>query len=55
MIVPGAPAPTHRHSGDAVELVFDGDVPKATFLPAGTVHAGPAAPPNGRAVIFEMK
>jgi hypothetical protein len=55
MIVPGASAPTHRHSGDAVELVFDGDVPKATFLPAGTVHAGPAAPLNGRAVIFEMK
>jgi hypothetical protein len=55
MIVPGAPTPTHRHSGDAVELVFDGDVPKATFLPAGTVHAGPAAPPNGRAVIFEIK
>jgi hypothetical protein len=55
MIVPGAPTPTHRHSGDAVELVFDGDVPKATFLPAGTVHAGPAAPANGRAVIFEIK
>jgi hypothetical protein len=55
MILPGSPAPTHRHSGDAVELVFDGDVPKATFQPAGTVHAGPAAPPNGRAVIFEMK
>ena len=55
MILPGAPAPIHRHSGDAVELVFDGDVPKATFVPAGTVHAGPAAPPNGRAVIFEMK
>jgi quercetin dioxygenase-like cupin family protein len=55
MIMPGAPAPTHRHSGDAVELVFEGDVPKAIFLPAGTVHAGPAAPPNGRAVIFEMK
>ena len=55
MIVPGTPAPTHRHSGDAVELVFDGDVPKATFLPAGTLHAGLAAPPNGRAVIFEIK
>jgi hypothetical protein len=55
MIMPGASAPTHRHSGDAVELVFDTNVPKATFLPAGTVHAGPAAPPTGRVVIFEMK
>jgi len=55
MIMPGAPAPTHRHMGDAVELVFDGNVAKATFVPAGTVHAGPAAPSNGRAVIFEIK
>jgi hypothetical protein len=55
MIMPGASAPTHRHTGDAVELVFDGNVPKATFLPAGTVHVGPAALPRGRVVIFEMK
>jgi hypothetical protein len=55
MIAPGAATLTHRHGGDAVELVFDGSVPKATFVPAGTVHAGPAAPPNGRAVIFEIK
>src|SRR5688572_20934704 len=27
MIMPGAAAPTHRHTGDAVELVFDGNVP----------------------------
>ena len=55
IIMPGTPAPIHRHGGDAVELVFDGDVPKVTFLPAGTVHAGPAAPPGGRAVIFEIR
>jgi gentisate 1,2-dioxygenase len=53
--MPGASAPTHRHTGDAVELVFDGNVPKATFLPAGTVHTGPASPSNGHAVIFEIK
>jgi hypothetical protein len=55
MIMPGASAPSHRHTGDAVELVFDGSAPKATFLRAGTVHAGPASPTSGRAVIFEIK
>jgi len=55
LIMPGATAPTHRHAGDAVELVFDGNVPKATFLPAGTLHDGPAVPTGGRAVIFEIK
>ena len=55
MIMPGASAPTHRHTGDAVELVFDGNVPKATFFAAGTVHAGPTSPTSGRAVIFEIK
>jgi len=55
MILPGVSAPTHRHVGAAVELVFDGNVPKATFFPAGTDHAGLSAPANGRAVIFEIK
>jgi hypothetical protein len=35
--------------------VFDGATPKATFVPAGTVHAGPAAVDGGRAFIFELK
>jgi hypothetical protein len=51
----GSSVPTHRHVGDAVEIVFDGPSPKVTFVPAGTVHAGPAAPPGGRAYIFEIK
>ena len=51
----GSSAPTHRHVGDAVELIFDGGPPKATFVPAGTVHAGPAPGPGGRAYIFEIK
>ena len=51
----GSSAPTHRHVGDAVELMFDGGSPKATFVPAGTVHAGPAPGPGARAYIFEIK
>ena len=51
----GSSAPTHRHVGDAVELIFDGPSPKAAFVPAGTVHAGPAPGPGGRAYIFEIK
>jgi hypothetical protein len=51
----GSSAPTHRHVGDAVELIFDGGPPKATFVRAGTVHAGPAPGPNARAYIFEIK
>jgi hypothetical protein len=56
MILPGAPAVNHRHTGDAVEVVFDGShSPKATFVKAGTTHASPTAPDGGRAVIFELK
>lgn len=57
-LVPGGTAaPTHRHVGDAVELVFEGvsPKPKATFVPAGTVHAGPAPAADSRAYIFEIK
>jgi hypothetical protein len=55
-LVPGGSSlPTHRHSGDAVELIFDGVSPKATFVPAGTVHAGPAPGPDARAYVFEIK
>ena len=55
-ILPGAAVAMHRHTGDAVELVFDGShSPKATYVPAGTAHAGPAAPANGRVYIFELK
>jgi hypothetical protein len=56
VVMPGAPAATHRHTGDAVEVVFDGSTtPKVTFVPAGTTHSGPAAPEGGRAYIFELK
>jgi hypothetical protein len=55
-LVPGgSSAPTHRHAGDAVELIFDGPSPKVTFVPAGTVHAGPAPAAGARAYIFEIK
>lgn len=56
VVMPGASAARHRHTGDAVELTFDGTTtPQATFVPAGTVHEGPIAPSNGRAYIFELK
>ena len=56
VVMPGSSAPTHRHVGDAVELIFDGSTtPKATFVPAGTVHAGPTPADGGRAYIFEIK
>ena len=29
--------------------------PKASFVPAGTVHAGPAPEAGGRVFIFEIK
>ena len=55
LVMPGSSAPTHRHVGDAIELLFDGSTPKATFVPAGTVHAGPAPRDGERAYIFEIK
>jgi len=55
LIMGGSSAPTHRHVGDAVELIFDGPSPKATFVPAGTVHAAPAPTGDARAYIFEIK
>jgi hypothetical protein len=55
LVTGGTSAPTHRHVGDAVELIFDGASPKATFVAAGTVHAGPAPAGDARAYIFEMK
>lgn len=56
VVLPGAPAAKHRHTGDAVEVVFDGSTnPKVTFVPAGTTHDGPVAPDGGRAIIFELK
>jgi len=58
-LVPGgSSAPKHRHSGDAVEMVFDAaspPKPTVTFVPAATVHTGPTAPEGGRAYIFELK
>jgi hypothetical protein len=55
VVMPESPGPMHRHVGDAVELVFDGSTPKAAFVPAGTVHAGPVPEAGGRAYIFEIK
>jgi len=55
LVMGGSPAPMHRHVGDSVELIFDGTSPKATFVPAGTVHASPAPGPGARAYIFEIK
>lgn len=55
LVMGGSSAPMHRHVGDSVELIFDGTSPKATFVPAGTVHTGPAPGPGARAYIFEMK
>jgi hypothetical protein len=55
LVTGGSSVPTHRHAGDAIELIFDGSSPKATFVPAGTVHAGPAPGPDARAYVFEIK
>jgi hypothetical protein len=56
LVMPGSPVPMHRHIGDAVELGFDGTAtPKASFVAAGTAHAGPTPPEGGRAYIFEIK
>jgi hypothetical protein len=55
LVTGGSAAPTHRHAGDAVEMIFDGPSPRVTFVPAGTVHAGPAPAPGARAYIFEIK
>lgn len=57
IVMSGSSAPMHRHVGDAVELVFEGaaPTPKATFVPAGTVHTGPTPGSGGRAYIFEIK
>ena len=56
VVLPGLSWATHRHVGDAVEVIFDGStIPKAAFVPAGTVHAGPTPGDGGRAYIFEFK
>jgi hypothetical protein len=55
VVAPGSSMPTHRHVGDAVELIFHGTTPKALFVAAGTFHAGPAPEDDGRAFIFEIK
>ena len=56
LVMPGSAPSTHRHAGDAVELIFDGSTtPKAAFVSAGTVHAAPTPGEGGRAYIFEIK
>jgi hypothetical protein len=58
-IPPGTAAPAHRHVRPGVELVFDASTPartpQVTFVPAGTVHAGPAPVEGGRVFIFDIK
>ncbi len=58
-VPPGTAAPLHRHVRDAVELVFSGatpaTTPTVTFVPAGTVHEGPAPDAGGRVFMFELK
>ena len=58
-IPPGTAVAAHRHVRDAVELVFTATTPattpKVSFVPAGTVHSGPAPEPGGRVFIFEIK
>lgn len=55
LVTEGSALAAHRHAGDAVELIFEGASPKATFVPAGTVHTGPAPGPGARAYVFELK
>jgi hypothetical protein len=56
VVMPGAPAPVHRHMGDAVELTFGASTtPTASFVRAGTVHAAPTPADGGRVYIFEIK
>ncbi len=55
VVMGGASVPTHRHVGDAIELIFGEAAPKAVFVPAGTVHTGPSPGSGGRAYIFEIK
>ena len=56
VVMPASSVRTHRHVGNAVELIFDGSTtPKAAFVPAGTIHDGPTPPDGGRAYIFEIK
>lgn len=58
LVAGGTSAPEHRHTGDAVEMIFDASTPPkptVTFVPAGTVHTGPTPPEGGRAYIFEIK
>lgn len=56
VVMAGSSVTAHRHAGDAVELIFDGSTnPKAAFVPAGTVHAGPTPADGARAYIFEIK
>ena len=58
LVTGGTTGPKHRHTGDAVEMVFDASTPpkpKVTFVRAGTVHDGPTPPEGGRAYIFEIK
>jgi hypothetical protein len=55
LLQPSSSTTSHRHVGDAVEVVYDGPKPTVTFVPAGTAHNGPTLSASGRAYIFELK
>ena len=51
-----APAATsHQHSRDAVVVAIDGDSPRATWVPQGTVHSDEGTGHASRVYVFEMK
>jgi len=45
----------HSHSHDAVVVAIDGQNPRATWIPRGTVHASEDAGRASRLYVFELK
>lgn len=48
-------AARHRHSRDAVAVAIDGQHPRATWIPRGTVHESDDTGPASRLYVFELK
>ena len=48
-------AARHRHSLDAVAVAIDGQNPRATWIPRGTVHASEDTGRASRVYVFEFK
>lgn len=50
------PAPaSHRHTHDAVVIVFDGGQPRATWVSRGTVHSDEGGGGGSRVYVIELK